>query len=245
MIENLLHNLKIFGLFMLVLGLGACGNNAPAPTVVSTTAPATASTTLATTQAVTTLAATPVSNLTGTVISGTLAPSIVVSGTAVAATAPAFEDSNLAFFYSYPAAKPLTVSQAAETSFIQSAIQSIQTEPGDIKVGFYATADDPAQIFKYFAEQAQAKGFQIPKQDTSIIAVINNQTKEVGQAFIVPPQSLPSLLGIVPGSVSGNVFAVVTGKLAEHRVIPPRVTVIIATPGGSPPVILATPTSTK
>ena len=107
------------------------------------------------------------------------------------------------------------MTEAAKNAFTASAAQAIQTE--SIKPGLCTSNDDPAKIFKSFADAAQAKGFKVAKQDDKVVAVINDQTREIGQATLIPVANAVQILGITPDAANnGIIYAVITGKLAPR-----------------------------
>lgn len=243
---SMLRNAALIGLLILTLALSACGNATNTlsanTTSVSTTTNAvqTSATTSTTTVAVSTGATTATvgGSSVVTVPIGSAAANlstlpVVTAGSAVLtitiAPPPTFapyNNPNLDFFYNYPNSKPLSVTEAAKNAFTASAAQAIQTE--SIKLELYTSSDDPAKIFKSFADAAQAKGFKVAKQDDKVVAVINDQTREIGQATLIPITNAVQILGITPDVANnGIIYAVITGKLA------PRPSSVVPSPSAS------------
>ncbi len=236
----MLRNAALIGLLILTLALSACGNAtntlSPNTTSISTTNTAPANTSNAaqtsadSTPTAAAVSAGAVTATTGgssviTVPIGSVPANLptlpVVTGgssvlTITIAPPPTFapyNNPNLDFFYNYPNSKPLSVTEAAKNAFTASAAQAIQTE--SIKLELYTSSDDPAKIFKSFADAAQAKGFKVAKQDDKVVAVINDQTREIGQATLIPVANAVQILGITPDAANnGIIYAVITGKLA-------------------------------
>jgi hypothetical protein len=215
-------------LLILVMLLTACGNSTTTPTTASTPTTMAATTTSTST---TTVAATAIASTTGvaisattesaaasTPISGSTGTSVITITIAPPPTFSAYNNPDLDFFYAYANAKPLSMTEAAKNAFTISAVRAIQTE--SVKVEVYVTSDDPAKIFSSFADAAKAKGFRVARQDSQVVAVINDKTRDVGQATLIPVSNAPSLFGLTPDQVNGNIYAVITGRLAANRIIP-------------------------